>query len=194
MGSALRGLGILLFGAALGAAVSQVTGSNLGLLILLAVAGIALAFAGGIVDRLKAKAEQVDRTAAIARVEDALMRGQAILTELQIWSRDHPYSAPSLNDDPFVVGSLGVAKTDFLIRVETWKTSTAEFVEEEFGDEVISFRGAKEEPPYSYVHDHLWFAWAEVRGRMAWLQERITRPMPASRVERRSPRSSRRDR
>lgn len=114
------------------------------------------------------------RKAKIAAAIETLEKGQALIDELTIWSRDHPYTAPSANADIGLVGKLGEEKTELISRALLWKSGSGELIEREEGAHAVRLlqKAAPVSPPdHVYVHPHLVPTWAEVSGYMRWLQD-----------------------
>jgi hypothetical protein len=111
----------------------------------------------------------------------AIPDGQAILTELELWSRDHPYRDDSTdaNADAALIGKEGVEKTELIQKAQEWTQATRAFVVSYLpAEETTAFDHAVPVPPPMtgtavWLHPHLTHEWTHVRGHMKWLQDRM---------------------
>jgi membrane protein implicated in regulation of membrane protease activity len=192
MGEAIRSAGFILVGAVIGAMAAH---AAIGPLIAIAVAALLLIATGFAWDRCRARRRQAVEEQSRARIMSAIGKGSLILYDMAAWSLDHPDREPSADDNPSVVGAEGVEKTAMLTRAFQWADETGKWIGKELGGhEQVSFVAAVPVALDRYVHPHLSGAWTDVRGRVAWLSNRLTQPLPTTQGARRSPRRSTRDR
>jgi len=178
MAGFLQGVGLLVMGGVIGDGVSRLTVSGALLLALIGVGGLLIFLAGCWLARRRTRAQRDETATKVHGLGHAIVHGLGVLDDAAAWSREHPYTGPStLNDDAATLGAISVEKDALLRKMLDWGEEAGRFVQHEFGLEVIAFRDAAPRLPSVYIHDHLQAAWAETRGRVAWLTDRIGRSM-----------------
>lgn len=172
----------MIVGAVLGAAVAQGAKADILLLVLLGVLGVAVLGGGWAWEWWTARTRARRAAAQFHGVLKVIGEGSELLGSMLAWSRDHPYTDPSVQDSPAVVGADGLAKTEFLQAAQAWDERAEQLAWKEFGTAVTGLRLAPAVPPAAdqYVHPHLEAAWSKVRGRVTWLADRVPEIMPSA--------------
>lgn len=174
-GKASQAVGVLLVGGASGAWLGRMSQADGWVLVLVALLGAAFIGGGWYLERSQDRAALNSEMRKRILLMDAIAAGWKIWREVLEWSG----AQPSMEGDP----------TALKAEMEAWSESTEQALGEDFHLEVAAFIGAVHVPtPGVYVDPRLRFVWEGVHGRIAWLQNRLSHPMPTSPAGRRSPR------
>lgn len=189
MSRALETAGLLVMGAVAGLALSLILGATvlpagghaIVLLVVFGVAGAATLVTSSWLrrnrDQSRAASDATKRRLLMSVISD----GYGVLIAIANWSFENPDVPMTGDEDAAALGALGQAKFELLDRAADWVRDTQNMVIIQFAHEGIAYAGAVPIPPAShvYVHPHLTASYGDVRGKVQWLQDRLTRPMPA---------------